>query len=114
MSKRGTLFVISGPSAVGKSTVVERVLQIDPTLTRIITCTTRPMRSGEQDRRDYIFLDKEDFLARANRNEFVEFSEVYGNYYGVLLSTIRQAIADGRRALLVINWEGFFKVRQAL
>ncbi len=114
MMQRGTLFVVSGPSAVGKSTVVERVLQINPALVRIVTCTTRIMRIGEQNGRDYIFLDKEDFLSRIKRNEFIEFSEVYGNYYGVLLSTIQEAIASGSNAILVINWEGFLKIKQTL
>ena len=114
MSKVGTLFVISGPSAVGKSTVIERVLQLMPSLTRVVTCTTRAPRTGEVAGRDYIFLSKEDFLQRTQRNEFVEFSEVYGNYYGILLSKIRKVLDAGKDAVLVINWEGFSKIKDAI
>lgn len=114
MNKIGTLFVVSGPSAVGKSTVVESVLRINPKLIRVITCTSRVPRKGEENGRDYIFLDKNDFLQRIQNNEFIEFSEVYGNYYGVLLSEIRKITDSGQNAVLVINWEGFQKIKQVI
>ena len=139
---RNFLFVFSGPSAVGKTTVANAVLKHYEELSRekkksqnslqseseqsdfgrkfesiryisrIVTCTTRNRREGEVDGVDYIFLTKEEFLQRKDRGEFAEFSEVYGNYYGVLFSTIRGKIDSKENSLLVINWEGFFKIKE--
>lgn len=111
---QGKLFVVSGPSAVGKSTVVERVLQLDDTISRIVTCTSRGIRSNEQDGVDYFFFSKEFFAEQIAQDAFIEFSEVYGNYYGVLFSTVQQAIAEGTTSILVINWEGFCKIKLKL
>lgn len=108
----GHLFVISGPSAVGKTTVVNYLLKNEPDFSRVITCTTRDIRDNEKDGVDYIFLSKEDFKKKIENNEFAEFSEVYDNYYGVLLKSIRKSMNTNNVSILVINWEGFQKVRR--
>ncbi|MBO4405960.1 MAG: guanylate kinase [Alphaproteobacteria bacterium] len=108
----GHLFVISGPSAVGKTSVVRYLLDKNPQLSRVITCTTRAVRDNEQDGVDYIFLSKEDFREKIENNEFAEFSEVYENYYGVLLASIQESMRKNDISILVINWEGFQKVRR--
>lgn len=105
------LFVVSGPSGVGKSTVVERILQIDTSLTRIVTCTTRPIRSTERHGVDYFFLTREEFSTKLQNEEFIEYSEVYGNYYGILLSVVADQIKSSSNAIAVINWKGFEKVK---
>ncbi|MBO6056543.1 MAG: guanylate kinase [Alphaproteobacteria bacterium] len=110
----GHLFVISGPSAVGKTTIVRYLLDKKPQLSRVITCTTRSVREGEQDGVDYIFLSKEDFREKIERGEFAEFSEVYKNYYGVLLSSIQENMKKNEVSILVINWEGFQKVKRSI
>jgi guanylate kinase len=112
--KRANLFIISGPSAVGKSSVLNEILKIDPSLTRIVTCTTRPMRKSEKQGADYFFMKKNDFLAEVEQGNFVEFSEVYGNYYGVMLSTVKEKMEGGEDAILNVNWEGFLKTKSAL
>jgi guanylate kinase len=109
-----SLFVISGPSAVGKSSVAECVLRMDSTIDRIVTCTTRSPRKSEQPNVDYFFIPKNEFCASINEGDFVEFSEVYGNYYGVKFSTIHRKIVDHRDAILIINWEGFLKIKNAI
>lgn len=132
------LFVFSGPSAVGKTTVANAVLKhykelseeqgknnsrdeegredscsrFKQPISRVVTCTTRNKREGEVDGVDYIFLTKEEFLKRKDQGEFAEFSEVYGNYYGVLFSAIRDKIDSEKASLLVINWEGFLKIKK--
>jgi len=108
----GHLFVISGPSAVGKTTIVRYLLDKKPELSRVVTCTTRAIREGEQDGVDYIFLSKEDFRKKIENNEFAEFSEVYENYYGVLLASIQESMKKNEISILVINWEGFQKVKR--
>lgn len=110
----GYLFIISGPSAVGKTTLVDRVLSCDQRLSRIITCTTRNIRNGERDGVDYIFLSKNEFLQKINNNEFIEFSEVYGNHYGVLLQSIRDSMRKYTASILTINWEGYLKIKKAI
>jgi guanylate kinase len=112
--KHGFLFVISGPSAVGKSTIADEILKIDRSIGKIVTCTTRKIRSTEIDGIDYNFMNKEDFFLYKSRGDFVESSEVYGNYYGVLLSSITKKVENENDSLLVINWEGFLKIKKAI
>lgn len=105
--------VISGPSAVGKTSVASEILsRADNHFVRIVTCTTRAMRTGEVDGQDYYFMTKGQFLSHEKNGDFVEHSEVYGNYYGVLISTIKEKIDYGEHALLVINWEGHQKIKK--
>ena len=110
----GHLFVISGPSAVGKTTIVNQLLDKNPELSRVLTCTTRPIRESEQDGVDYLFLSKSDFQKKIENNEFAEFSEVYDYYYGVLLEEIRNSMSKNKISLLVINWEGFQKLKRSV
>ena len=112
MVDSGFLFIISGPSAVGKTSVVGELLKIEPSLSRIITCTTRKIRNGERDGVDYFFFKKDEFLKKKDIGGFVEFSEVYGNYYGVLFETIKNALEVGKNSVLIINWEGFLKIKK--
>jgi guanylate kinase len=108
------LFVVSGPSAVGKTSIISELLKMDNSLKRVVTCTTRSAREMEQHGIDYFFMSKEEFRERNGKGEFVEFSEVYGNYYGVMLSTVAEKIHDGESAVLAMNWEGFAKIKGAL
>jgi len=114
MKKKSCLFVISGPSAVGKSSVVDALLQMDTSIGRVLTCTTREPRKSEHHGIDYLFMTRDNFLSEVDNGSFVEFSEVYGNYYGVRFSTIREKFDQKEDAILVINWEGFFKIKNAI
>ncbi|MDR2267997.1 MAG: guanylate kinase, partial [Holosporaceae bacterium] len=109
--RKGFLFVISGPSAVGKTSVVKEILKRCDYLERIITCTTRPKRADESDGIDYFFMSSETFEKHYQNGDFVECSEVYGNSYGVLLSSVMEKINAGRHVVLVLNWEGFLKIK---
>lgn len=109
---KGTLFVISGPSAVGKTSVAEAVLsRKSEGIRRVITCTTRAPRGTEKNDVDYIFMTVDDFVSRVQRDEFMEHSKVYENYYGVLQSTVDEILNSGCNALLLTNWEGFRKIK---
>lgn len=109
--KQGFLFVISGPSAVGKTSVASEILKREKKLSRIITCTTRSIRKGEINGADYYFISVNEFLQHKNNGDFAEYAEVYGNYYGVLLSTIKEKIDNGLNSLLVVNWKGYLKIK---
>lgn len=112
---KGILFVISGPSAVGKTSIAEAVLsKKNGSIHRIITCTTRAPRGAEKDGIDYIFMPVGDFIEKAQHGEFLEYSKVYENYYGVLFSTINEVLDSKRNALLVVNWEGFRKIKEKI
>ena len=89
------LVIISGPSGVGKDTIID-ALQLrdhEPEYHYVVTCTTRPMRPGEVDGVDYLFLDRETFAAQRAAGEFLEANEVHGNWYGTPRRQVREALA---------------------
>tara|TARA_B100000959_G_scaffold112193_1_gene118277 strand:- start:703 stop:1296 length:594 start_codon:yes stop_codon:yes gene_type:complete len=108
MERQGqpVLLVLSGPSGVGKTTVAHRLLETNENLKRIVTCTTRAPRDGEQDGVDYHFLDESEFLERLGCGEFLEHAVVYGKYYGTLKSSVNDAFAAGRDILIVNDVQG--------
>ena len=100
------LLVLSGPSGVGKTTVARRLLDENENLKRIVTCTTRAPRDGEQDGVDYHFLDESAFLRRLGCEEFLEHAVVYGKYYGTLKSSVHDAFTAGYDILIVNDVQG--------
>ncbi len=108
----GTLFVISAPSGAGKTSLVHALLGAHPQINLSISYTTRDPRPGEQDGRDYHFVDRETFLAMAKRGEFLESAEVYGNFYGTSQTWITQKNSAGMDVLLEIDWQGAAQVRR--
>ena len=106
----GRMLVISGPSGSGKSTICRRLLE-DPRVTFSISATTRAMRAGEVDGRDYRFLSKEAFSAHVQAGDFIEYAEVHGNMYGTLRAPMDEAIANGGVFLLEIDVQGALQLR---
>ncbi|MDR0741985.1 MAG: guanylate kinase [Puniceicoccales bacterium] len=104
-----TLFILSGPSGVGKDTVARRLLQKvgAKNLKRMVTTTTRQPREGEMDGIDYHFIDREEFLRRIERSEFLEYANVHRNYYyGSPRADVESTLSAGINALLVIDVAG--------
>ena len=108
----GNLFIISAPSGAGKTSLVHALLKLNPHIDLSVSFTTRGPRPGEQDGKDYHFVSREAFLAMADRGEFLESAEVYGNLYGTSQTWISQEIAKGRDVLLEIDWQGAEQVRR--
>lgn len=111
----GRLVVISGPSGVGKSTVVREVLRrLGDRLALSVSATTRPPRPGEQDGVHYHFLTHDQFQARRAAGEFLECAEVFGrgHWYGTLHSEVRSSLAQGKWVILEIDVEGALAVLQ--
>ncbi|HET7832333.1 MAG TPA: guanylate kinase [Gallionella sp.] len=108
----GNLLVISAPSGAGKTSLVHALLDINPKIKLSISYTTRNPRPGEQDGRDYNFVDREAFLEMASSGEFLESAEVYGNLYGTSQTWISQEIGKGHDILLEIDWQGAAQVRR--
>ena len=108
----GTLFIVTAPSGAGKTTLVRGLLQRDPRVQLSISYTTRAPRPGEQDGREYNFVDVPTFRALRDRGEFLEWAEVHGNYYGTSKRWIEAEMQDGRDVLLEIDWQGAQQVRK--
>ena len=108
----GLLVVLSGPSGVGKDTVLQKMRQLDLPMHYAITATTRPRRANEFDGRDYYFLTEEEFSSKKAQGEFLECAEVYGYWYGSLKEPIRKALDDGRGVMLKIDVQGSRSVRE--
>ncbi|MBS1370275.1 MAG: guanylate kinase [Lentisphaeria bacterium] len=113
MNSLGTIIVLSGPSGVGKSTLVGKVREAMPELQFSISCTTRPPRTGEQHGVHYYFLSHEEFAARAGRGEFVEHAHVFANRYGTLKSEVLDRVRRGNSVILDIDVQGALQIRKA-
>jgi guanylate kinase len=108
----GVLFVVSAPSGTGKTTVVERLVEICPDLHRSRSYTSRPPRAGETDGVDYNFISRSAFEAMVARGEFLEWADVFGNLYGTARRDTEAALAAGRDVVLVIDVQGAKQVRE--
>jgi guanylate kinase len=112
---RGILFVLSAPSGTGKTTIAEYIIANVPGITRSISHTTRRIRAGEMNGRDYIFIDKSKFDAMVKTGEFVEHAKVHENNYGTAASSIYVSPGTGSDKsdiLLVIDIQGAAKIRE--
>jgi guanylate kinase len=110
----GILFIISAPSGSGKSTLVAQVRSLVEGLDFSISYTTRPPRGSETDGREYHFTTRETFEAMIAKGEFLEWAEVFGNYYGTGFSALEHARAAGKDLLLDIDVQGAVQVMQKL
>jgi guanylate kinase len=108
------VFVITGPSGVGKGTLIRGLLQRIPELELSVSATTRHPRPGEQDGVDYHFLTAEEFERRAHRGDFLEHATYSGNRYGTLRSELEKRVAAGAPVVLEIEVQGARQVREAM
>jgi len=108
---RGLLFVVSAPSGTGKTTVVERLVEVCPSLVRSRSYTSRPARPGEQDGVDYNFIERPAFEAMVARDGFLEWADVFGNLYGTGRQETESRLAAGFDLVLVIDVQGARQVR---
>ncbi|GAB2180842.1 guanylate kinase [Denitratisoma sp. agr-D3] len=108
----GSLFIVAAPSGAGKTTLVRLLLERDPQVMLSVSYTTRPPRPGEQNGREYHFVDIQTFLAMRERGEFLEWAEVHGNFYATSKVWLQAQMAAGRDVLLEIDWQGAQQVRR--
>jgi guanylate kinase len=107
------VFVITGPSGVGKGTLIRELLKEVPDLELSVSATTRSPRQGETDGRDYHFLTPEEFDRRKEEGDFLEFATYSGNRYGTLRSEVERRLAAGHSVVLEIEVQGAQQVRAA-
>ena len=110
----GKLFVISGSSGVGKGTVINEFLRKHPEFRLSISCTTRGKREGEEHGVNYFFLSKEEFKNCIDNNEFLEWAEFSGNYYGTKKEFVEKCLANGENLILEIDTKGALNVKKLM
>lgn len=109
--KKGTIFVLSGPSGSGKGTVLQEVLRKSDRIVYSVSATSRSPRAGEVDGINYYFKSREEFETLIKADAFIEYTETYGNYYGTLKSEVEKAIVNGKNIILEIDPVGARNVR---
>ncbi len=105
-SRDGALIVISSPSGAGKTTLTKRILDADPRLRISVSATTRSPRPGEDDGVDYHFWTKDDFVTARDEGGFLEWAEVFDNFYGTPKAPVREWLSDGLDVVFDIDWQG--------
>ncbi|HET9176289.1 MAG TPA: guanylate kinase [Pseudolabrys sp.] len=111
VARRGLMLVLSSPSGAGKTTLSRKLLDEDKGVVLSISVTTRKMRPGEKDGRDYRFIDRRQFDAMVDKDELLEWAEVFGNYYGTPAKPVLASLAVGRDVLFDIDWQGTQQLR---
>lgn len=106
----GTLVIISSPSGGGKGTLVKEILARVPAIGFSVSYTTRPMRDGEEDGREYHFVSRDEFERRTEANVFLEYALVHGNYYGTSRAQVERETSAGRDIILEIDVQGAIQV----
>lgn len=108
----GSLYIISAPSGTGKTSLVKGLLDSLNNIKVSVSHTTRPMRPGEMDGINYHFVERAEFESMLQKQAFLEYAEVYGNYYGTSRAWVEETLAKGIDVILEIEWQGAKQVRQ--
>ena len=111
-NNKGLLIVVSGPSGAGKGTICKALLEKHDDLFISVSATTRQPRVGEVDGINYHFITKEEFIKRVEQKDFLEYAEVYGNYYGTPKSRVEEMLDSGKNVILEIDIQGALKVKE--
>jgi guanylate kinase len=111
IQRRGLMLVLSSPSGAGKTTLSRQLLDNDKQIQLSVSCTTRQKRPGERDGVDYRFVDTPTFRGMIERKQFLEYAEVFGNYYGTPRGPVDDALNAGKDMLFDIDWQGTQQLR---
>lgn len=104
--RRGLMMVLSSPSGAGKTTLARMLLEAESGIEMSVSVTTRPMRPGEVDGKDYFFVAPDAFNAMRDKGELLEWALVFDNFYGTPRAAVEQSLADGQDVLFDIDWQG--------
>lgn len=114
LHRRGLMFILSSPSGAGKTTIARRILAEDGHIRLSVSYTTRPIRPGEVDGKDYYFVDREEFNRKVENSEFIEWAEVFGHLYGTPKAEIKAGLKAGHDYLFDIDWQGTQQLYQRM
>ena len=106
VARRGLMFVLSSPSGAGKTTLADRLMKKDGEMALSISVTTRERRPGEAHGHDYFFVSEDDFFRMRDNGEFLEWANVFGNYYATPRATVEDTLRQGKDVLFDIDWQG--------
>ena len=106
------IVIISSPSGAGKTTICRNIISKNKNIKLSISYTTRQIRKGEKDKKDYIFINKNEFIKLKNKNFFIETAKVFDNYYGSPYTNINKAFNKSKHILFDIDWQGAVKLRK--
>jgi len=112
ISRRGLMMVFSSPSGAGKSTISNAILSIHEKLAMSISATTRPIRPGETNGKDYVFIDQSEFDQMVLKGELLEYATVFGYSYGTLRSPVEIALSLGQDVMFDVDWQGTQQLKQ--
>ena len=114
MEKRGIIYIMSAPSGAGKTTLCKELMLTFPDIKFSVSCTTRQMRTGEIDGRDYHFISKDQFKKIVDEGGFAEWAEVHGELYGTTVSELKKASKEGFDLILDIDWQCAKQIKEKL
>ena len=105
--------VLSSPSGAGKTSISKKLLQKDKKISLSISCTTRPKRKGEINKKDYIFISEDNFIKQIRKGKFLEYASVFGYRYGTLQQTVSNFFKKKKDVLFDIDWQGYQQLKQS-
>lgn len=111
---KGSLYIIAAPSGAGKTSLVSKLIELDKHIQVSVSSTTRNIRPSEKDGVDYHFVTPEVFKEKIHEGDFLEYAEVFGNFYGTSKSTVKEMLDKGKDVILEIDWQGARQIRTAL
>jgi len=111
IARRGLMLVLSSPSGAGKTTIARALLEAETGIESSISHTTRKKRKGEKEGKDYHFVDQDEFARMRDRGAFLEWAEVFDNYYGTPRAPVERALKEGRDVLFDVDWQGAASLR---
>jgi len=111
---RANVFIVTAPSGAGKTSLVTRLISELDNVAVSVSHTTRPMRPGDVDGKDYWFVDRSTFESMIEQEQFLEHAEVFDNYYGTSLQAIEDCVAEGNDVILEIDWQGARQARERM
>ncbi len=111
ITRRGLMLVLSSPSGAGKTSIARSLLTRDKEIYMSVSATTRPMRPGEAEGKDYYFVDEEKFKTDMNKGLFLEYARVFDHYYGTPLGLVQKLLSSGCDVLFDIDWQGTQQIK---
>lgn len=113
IKKKNFCIVLSSPSGAGKTSISKKIISNDLNIKLSISCTTRPIRRGEYNKKDYIFINNNSFDQKIKKNLFIEYAEVFGYKYGTLKKTVTTFFQKKKDVLFDIDWQGYQQLKQS-